>query len=61
MKQPCDQATCPFCNADDCRADWELFLECQRIFFGATVECESLETMPAWYISPLCPWSGDED
>lgn len=48
MKQPCDQATCPFCNADNCRADWELFLECQRIFGGATVTVESLETMPIW-------------
>lgn len=52
MKQPCDQATCPFCNADNCRADWEIFLECQRIFGGATVTVESLEVMPAW---------GDED
>lgn len=46
--QPCESQGCPFCNADNCRADWELFLECQRIFGGATVTVESLEVMPAW-------------
>lgn len=52
MTQPCDQTGCPFHEQANCRADWELYLDCRRIFGGYEVTVERLETMPAW---------GDED